>query len=169
MSELVFGQLKGLPVNGNVVNVPAGHTLYAPGHVIQTVSATLSTTVSSTSTSFADIPGFSVNLTPKYATSKFLISTSMFTGTPNADTWIIAQLVRGASTVVASVASSRQSDQGIILNHATAVLDSPATTSPLTYKVQWMNVFSGTYYLNRRGFDAGVQGNSTITVQEIAA
>ncbi len=35
MSELSVGQLKGLTVNNNVITVPSGHTLYAPGHVIQ--------------------------------------------------------------------------------------------------------------------------------------
>ena len=35
MSELSVGQLKGLPANGNKITSPAGHSLYAPGHVIQ--------------------------------------------------------------------------------------------------------------------------------------
>lgn len=35
MSELSVGQLKGLTVNSNLITVPSGHKLAAPGHVVQ--------------------------------------------------------------------------------------------------------------------------------------
>lgn len=35
MSELSVGQLKGLTANSNLITVPSGHKLVAPGHVVQ--------------------------------------------------------------------------------------------------------------------------------------
>ena len=38
MSELTVGQLKGLTVNNNVISIPTGHTLYAPGSIVQVIN-----------------------------------------------------------------------------------------------------------------------------------
>lgn len=38
MSRLVVDQLQGRTSSGNTISIPSGHTLHAPGHVIQTVS-----------------------------------------------------------------------------------------------------------------------------------
>lgn len=74
MSELNVGQLKGLPVNSNVITVPVGETLYAPGHVIQTKHQFFSLNISTTSTSFVDT-GMSISITPKSANSLIRITT----------------------------------------------------------------------------------------------
>jgi len=48
-------------------------------------------------------------------------------------------------------------------------LDSPATTSAITYKIQGTKVnASGTFYVNRKGSGTDVGGTSAITVMEIA-
>ena len=47
-------------------------------------------------------------------------------------------------------------------------LDSPATTSAITYKVQQFTT-TGTAYINRRGNNADFVIGSTITALEIAA
>jgi hypothetical protein len=53
-----------------------------------------------------------------------------------------------------------------IVNLSTSFLDSPATTSATTYKMQWRTRV-GTIYLNRRG-DTVSGATSNITVMEIA-
>jgi hypothetical protein len=72
MSELTVGQLRGLPVNNNIVTVPSGHELFAPGHVIQVVHASTTTQVSTTGSTFID-SGLTATITPKSASSRILV------------------------------------------------------------------------------------------------
>ena len=57
-------------------------------------------------------------------------------------------------------------------NSSMTFLDSPSTTSALTYKVQGRLDANGVLYINRTGQDAnadyGSRGISTLTVMEIA-
>ena len=57
-------------------------------------------------------------------------------------------------------------------NSSMTFLDSPSTTSAITYKVQGRLDANGTLYINRPGVDAnadyGSRGISTLTVMEIA-
>jgi hypothetical protein len=55
----------------------------------------------------------------------------------------------------------------VTLNHATNFVDSPATTSATTYKIQG-KAAAGTLYINRDG-DNENGSVSTITLMEIAA
>ena len=84
MSTLHVENLKGLSSGGNAnkIIIPSGHTLDASngftapaGHVIQMQNAGISGNASTTSsTSFIDT-GLSVNITPKFATSKIFVVT----------------------------------------------------------------------------------------------
>jgi hypothetical protein len=87
MSELSVGQLRGLTVNNNIVTVPSGHTLTAPGHVIQVVSSQTTNTLTGTfggsanPTSTSGTLFHSFNFTPKFSNSKlFLQSTNLIMG-----------------------------------------------------------------------------------------
>ena len=163
MSELSVGQLKGLPVNSNVITVPAGNVLYAPGHVLQVVQGTVSPNVSTTSTSFVT-SNLSVSITPKSATSKFLITLAN-------DYWVAAGNLAMAtifrnSTNLGGVnglsfvgAPSSQVECGLSMT----VLDSPATTSAITYGSYFRSYGGGTVYAQNGNIPA------TITVMEIAA
>jgi hypothetical protein len=169
MSELSVGQLKGLPINNNVVTVPAGQTLYAPGHVLQVVSTTKTDTAASNTTSYQDIPGMSVTITPKSATSKIFIGVTMTFGV-DSDCWISTKLFRG-STDIFTASSMRFNSVAEMRSGTGFFLDSPNTTSPTTYKIQWSNLLAGGAVMtfNRRGFDTGVVAHSTIYALEIAA
>ena len=70
MSTLFVNKLKAAV--GSIINVPADQTLYAPGHVIQVINGSHSTTVASTVTSFADT-GLTATITPTNNTSKILV------------------------------------------------------------------------------------------------
>ena len=55
------------------------------------------------------------------------------------------------------------------LGHSKMFIDSPNTTSAITYKCQWSSYDnSSSLYLNRRGSNTSVGSISTITVMEIA-
>lgn len=156
------------------------------GSVLQVVSTTKSDTFSVTgggNGSFFDITGFAVTITPTSATSKILIFVNLSCSSSNDAEHLNARVVRGASTLVGSgdaIGSRNQAMWAHGINNtsnnakvfAAQYLDSPATTSATTYKVQGYNSAS-TFYLNRTptwsDSNHYSQGASTITVMEIAA
>jgi hypothetical protein len=149
------------------------------GGVLQVVSTTKTDTFSTTSTSYVDITGLSVSITPTSSSSKILVILSL-SGSESAG-WGY-QLVRGSTAICigdSGGGSRRQASGGIsvrdtngINNGSVTFLDSPATTSSTTYKVQ-MYVPSSTGYVNRTFGDVDatytIRTASTITLMEIAA
>lgn len=166
MSELSVGQLKGLPVNSNVVTVPSGHTLYAPGHVVQVVQGVYTgSEVQNSSTTFADT-GLTATITPKLENSKILvlINDSALKNNSNSGNSVSVRLLRGASvlkTVGSIYATASASENGG--TYSFTYLDSPGTTDPVTYKTQFANAVASIVIVHGRGH----QG--TITLMEIAA
>ena len=60
--------------HGTTIEIPSGHVLQAPGHVLQTLVATKTDTFSSTNQSFTDIPDMTITITPSSTTSKILFN-----------------------------------------------------------------------------------------------
>ena len=182
MSTLHVENLKGLSSGGNAnkIIVPSGQTLHAAGHVIQTFSTIKTDVFSTSSTSFTDITGLSVNITPQLSTSKILVSYYVTIG-HNTQTQNTLQLVRQVSssdTIINPVAFNQgtsiqytgSSDAGWdreVMSYQ--VLDSPSTTSEVNYRLRTY-IYSASYiqYINRCGNSSSATGTSTLTVQEIA-
>lgn len=84
MSTLHVENLKGLSSGGNAnkIIVPSGQTIDASagtlvpsvGQIVQTVTHQWTSAHTQTSTSFADVSGSSFSFTPKYATSKLVLT-----------------------------------------------------------------------------------------------
>jgi hypothetical protein len=140
----------------------------AAGKVLQVVSATYGTEVTTTSGTFADT-GLTLAITPSLNTSKVLILISQhYTAAGSSGDGIIGNnILRGATSIFANT-------YGVIFNMGSTnlgggnwgytFLDSPATTSATTYKTQFRRVSgSGTQYSN---FGSAT---STITLLEIGA
>jgi hypothetical protein len=133
-----------------------------PGAVLQVVTATYATTVSTASGSQIDT-GLSATITPTSATSKILVLTSCrIFAQPSTPATII--LLRNATNIQQRYrygltdTSAGSGDQ-----FSTAYLDSPATTSATTYKVTFSRQSgSGTIYAQ---LDNDM---STMTLMEIA-
>ena len=70
------------------------------------------------------------------------------------------------TTVVGSIFAGYHSNYEALTNNV-IYLDSPSTSSQITYKVQWKRQ-TGTLYLNRRGGDTAHGGASSICVMEIS-
>jgi len=150
------------------------------GSVLQVVQTVKTDTFSTTSTSLVDITGMSVSITPISASNKILVS--YFLGHVDASdaALIPVALLRGATKIGAgatagnrtTVSTAQISAQNRGVTQSFMFLDSPATTSSTTYKLQLMTT-SGTAYVNRSSADTDVAGYfrtaSTITVMEIAA
>ena len=145
------------------------------GNVIQVVSTTKTDTFSMTGATFVDITGLSATITPTSATSKIFVIVNFgvsSSGTSGLNTY---NLVRGSTNISQPATSPAFTGTMIgyldlgdnILPVGFNFLDSPATTSATTYKVQ-MKANTGTQYINRRAAGDSVF-TSTITVMEIAA
>ena len=172
-------------VNASVATVGTLPTARLPtGTVLQVRSTTKTDTFTTTSGSYVDVTGLSVSITPTSATSNvfvlFQINGSQEVGSGRAS----LKLLRGSTVINAGdVAGSRTPalggfssiDQSLPSTPVSgSFLDSPATTSSTTYKIQVaMNAGSGTAYINRSMQDADnanqIRMASTITVVEIAA
>jgi hypothetical protein len=154
------------------------------GSVIQVVSTTKTDVFSSTSTSYTDITGLSASITPTNSANKILVFVSMTVGSAPLNVLMMFRLLRGATAINVGdvrsgyVQSTIGGARGIYdTNGANTLpmlfLDSPATTSSTTYKVQG-SAESGTFKVNANGSDASgsvwsFTAASTITLMEIAA
>ena len=146
------------------------------GSVLQVVSTTKVDVTSSTSTSYADITGMSVSITPTSSSSKILVMFSANISDSAGTNNTLLRLQRNGSNIAVGTGGVsnngtnfiRVPDNLTVYCACMNFLDSPATTSSTTYALQWL-VPTGTIYLNRRGSDNNFGTSSTITVMEIAA
>ena len=146
--------------------------LNVSGTVLQVVSTAKTDVFSSSSTSFTDVTGLSVAITPSSSSNKILVSvhfTAAATGANSPrfnllrDSTNIAQPSGSTpSSLHLNTSASQDGRMGSIV-----FLDSPSTTSETTYKLQG-RTDGNSFVVNRRGDDANKTSISTITVMEIA-
>jgi hypothetical protein len=151
------------------------------GSVLQVVQTVKTDTYSAApgSVNWTDITGMSVSITPSSTSNKIMVFVSVIGGTGNLS---YIRLVRGATAIgIGDAAGSRirstmgnfnnGADGNTVYSWSTNFLDSPATTSSTTYKLQLLCETTNTFYLNRTVVDpnsvTGVRPISQITVMEI--
>ena len=155
------------------------------GKILQVLQVTKTDSFTTTSNSFVDITGFSVSITPSSISNKILVMVTMSAANAGGDiNHAYFQLVRNSTAIFnADTAGSRTSATKVVNTSTAGVtesiginfLDSPATTSSTTYKIQVLASGSGlSANVNRSGRDndgSGYDGRSvsSITVMEIAA
>ena len=146
-----------------------GNGVQIAGHVIQTVFVNDSNEFSSTSTSFVDT-NLTATITPKSASSKILVFSNL-TLDVACGSVISARLLRG-STVLKTEGywdfiSTQATSDYILMRQPHYYLDSPSTTSAITYK--WQLARSGGTSLNHYlSYDDSNQTDSQLVLQEIA-
>jgi hypothetical protein len=167
----------GVGTTGQVMTVASGVPSWATpaggGKVLQVVQATKTAETSTTSTTLAD-SGLSVSITPSSATSKILVIATMNGVLKDAGN------VGNGMRIVLNRDSTKLSSAGELIawdlvNQRASVgtveivyLDSPASTSALTYKTQWASAVSGQIsYFNH--YNTNNETMSTITAMEIGA
>ena len=162
-------------------NLPAGS-------VLQVVSATKTDTqtiLASTSLDFQEITDLNVTLTPSSTSSKILLLATV-NGTINSryggfafyrgTTKLTVGDTAGNRTSVAFTTggNSGRTTEAYVMNPASgSLLDSPSTTSSITYYLKGAAFYTNNYlYINRNETDAdysyNVRGISTLTAMEIA-
>ena len=142
----------------SLIEKTSGNGVHIPGHVMQVVQGTTSTNVTNNTTTYID-SGLSVNITPLYSSSKILVMAKQ-------------KGVRldpaGATTLGGSIGLLR--DSTFIIKPAPSTghhslyinggdmygeleltfLDSPSTTSQITYKTQQATFVSGKSFITQQ-------------------
>ena len=148
--------------------------------VVQVKSTAKTDTFTTSSATFTDITGLSVSITPTSASNKILVIATYhdnYTSNENGFTRLMRDSTAiavgdAAGTRPQCTAMTRGISDSDLQTNGVAFLDSPATTSATTYKVQAQCSSSAhTYFLNRTNNDSDGASRgrsaSTITVMEV--
>jgi len=153
------------------------------GNVLQVVSTEKSDQFTTTSTTFVDITGMSATITPTSSSSKILIIFSVgLVGNSTGGQFVYLKVNRNPSGLVsigdqasarARVSAGNGGDQTYDNSSLTITnLDSPSTTSAVTYNIQIRSQSTGTAKFNSRGDDADStaygRSSASLTLMEIA-
>jgi hypothetical protein len=172
-----------LTVNSGAT-APEWKTLASGGKVLQVVSTTKTDTfTSSTGNTWVDITGLSVSITPSLTTSKVLIFANLMIGSDAGEGFVYLKVLRGATDIaIGDTAGSRiragfggrSADVNTCSGYSLIHLDSPSSTSAITYKVQiYPQQGSALAYVNRSKTDTDsatfARLVSNITAIEIGA
>jgi len=155
------------------------------GKVLQVVSTAKTDAFSTATAAFTDVTGLSVTITPTASTSKILVLVTLNASARDGQGNSGARIVRDSTDIfIGDTASNRvrvttdisRNDVYANKNFGLTYLDSPATTSATTYKVQVSGLPSSsgwTTYVNRSYDDTDSssfgRSASSITVMEIGA
>jgi hypothetical protein len=107
------------------------------GSVIQVVQGTYSTATTTSSTSFVTT-GLSASITPKFSTSKILVtySSTFYNGAGNRGLRI--QITRAGTSIYApNTYNMYAGSTNLVSQQSLNYLDSPATTSAITYQINF--------------------------------
>jgi hypothetical protein len=149
--------------------------------VLQTINVTLTNVSSTTSSSYANIGGLTVNITPYFSTSNVLVTVHLYGNNNTAGESVLFQLYRGTTNIGGGTAASNRLSgfssiicgnvAGAYFSGGTA-LDSPASTSATTYYLQY-RVTGGKGNVGSTGDDNDTANRlryaTSIIVSEIAA
>ena len=168
----------GIGSTGQVLTVSGGVPTWATaaggGKVLQVVYGSTNTYTTSSSTTYADTT-LSASITPSSASSKVLV---MVTHPSSGKTSALAagalamKLVRNSTDIllitdIGAFNNATQSNNGITI--ASNYLDSPNTTSSVTYKTQFKTMDSNSQVVVQNYNSAQANNNSTIILMEIGA
>ena len=168
MSQLKVNSI--VPVGG----LPSGSN----GGIIQTKQTVKTDVFSSTTNgSYFDITGMNVSITPSSNSNKVLMLVNLEVSMP-AELGVF-RLLRGSTVINASTVGTSLNGFGMCDGEAYGTtsritedvtctfLDSPATTSSVTYKIQCQKNGGSTMMINRRRLNDGVGFTSQITAMEV--
>jgi len=152
------------------------------GSVVQVVSTTKADKFSHSSTTFTTVTGLTVNITPLSTSSKILVTINVQGSQDvNANDGFVA-IYRDSTPIGVGDTDGNRTRNSFVLNSSAAgwaesgsmtTLDSPSTTSQITYSVKVAAKNSGTIFINRSENNSDATSGagsmaSSITVMEIA-
>ena len=174
------------PTNGYFLAAQSGNTggltwqeAGGGGKILQVLQTVKTDSFSTTSTSFTDATGMTRAITPSASNSKIMIFVSLTVSATGGSNVARRFLLLRGSTAIA-LPSSQGSQYGSFLTQPYAsndnyninfhFLDSPSTTSAVTYKLQMaMSNGGSSIQIGDRSADGNQQTPSIITAMEIGA
>ena len=178
------GHISGLAVGGlgaNVVNSTSLHndavtSAHMPSNtIVQVVNKFKNDPESTSGNSHTAIPGLTVVITPTSTSNKILYSGHLYLAASGSEcSFRLTRTVGGSTTEIATPSTYQDDEDGTFhhgggsryAGHSFEFLDTPNTTSAITYGITWQT-HSGTTYLNRTWDNGWFHGISTLTAKEI--
>jgi len=172
------GNVRMSTVGTRILNSSGNPILQQTGSVLQVINSVKADTQSVTSASYVDITSLTVTITPTSSSSKILIRANVNNLSDTAAYGVFINLLRNSTPLTYNTsggnannytawASGGGGDTRINASGSIDYLDSPATTSAITYKMQMLTPI-GTAYINSWAVNRDVASVSSITVMEIA-
>jgi hypothetical protein len=157
------------------------------GTILQVVTTNFTSTASSTSGTPTDVSGFSATITPASSSNRVLVYVSCMMGSSD-DAYPYILLKRNGTTIGSGSGATGNQINTFLSYTATAlggpnnyrsnqlnkmILDSPATTSALTYQIALASPYAGyTGYINRQNAQDNTvytqYAGSIITLMEVS-
>ena len=171
--------------NQSLTSVTALPTAISTGKIGQVVSTAKTDVFKTTSTSFTDITGLSVIITPSATSCKIYIMCNFQGRSDSGSGYPVYRMLRDSTVINAGSGSIGSRVEGFVtmniynadsatgMSIATAFLDSPSTTSATTYKIQMKSTGGNDMGVGSVGTDSNSTHNarsaSVITVMEVLA
>ena len=161
----------------STVQHSAGVGASSAGKILQVIQTFKNDTASTSGNNHSAISGLNVTITPSATSSKILYTGSLYLAGSGAEA--VFRLTRsiGGNVVNISGGDTFVDDEdgsfciggsSLYRSASFEFLDSPNTTSAITYGISWQT-HAGTIYLNRTWDNGWFHGASAITAKEIAA
>tara|TARA_B100000161_G_scaffold87078_1_gene60931 strand:- start:1552 stop:2130 length:579 start_codon:yes stop_codon:yes gene_type:complete len=147
------------------------------GKILQVKQTFKNDTASTNSGTYAAISGLTVSITPSSSSNKILYRGCLYlAGSGSESVFRLTRTVGGSATEIATPSTFADDEDGTFAHgggsryagHSFEFLDSPNTTSAITYGIKWQ-VHSGTTYLNRTWDANWFHGVSSVTAMEVSA
>jgi hypothetical protein len=146
-------------------------TLPSGGKILQVVEGTTTTEVSNSTSTLTDT-GLTATITPSSTSSKVLVFANILGANKsngNLNNQLHLALLRGATTIRSVLGLYTSTTLQLSVPSAQLVaLDSPATTSATTYKVQFAN-YNNTASVTVQNVSSFIEAKSTIILMEVGA
>ena len=190
-SFLVSSVLNAIPatnasINSSYLASGVARANWGAGGILQVANVTKTDVFTTTSSSFVDVTGLTVNITPASSSSKILVMVSFYFSSSSTTGYPIAQVLRNSTPIyVGDAAGSRTpalvqtggglfgADGGTGFSVSAQFVDSPATTSSTTYKIQVLQSGGNTVRVGATGDDSNasnrIRAAASIVLMEIAA
>ena len=144
--------------------------LVTPGKILQVINAVNTTQSTHSSATAADL--LTAAITPSSTSSKIYVQAVIpFTNASDGDASFHVERdstrLPSAGITSALINTGGSTNNNAMMSMTATYIDSPSSTSELTYKLQVVTA-NATMYINRRGLNTGFTGATTLTLMEIA-
>ena len=144
--------------------------LATPGKILQVINAVNTTQSTHSSATAADL--LTAAITPSSTSSKIYVQAVIpFTNASDGDASFFVDRdstrLPSAGITSALINTAGSTNNNAMMSMTATYIDSPSSTSELTYKLKVVTA-NATMYINRRGLNTGFTGATTLTLMEIA-